>query len=88
MRIIIAAAFAAGLVLAGCSEQTQDSAEQAAKSAAADAASNTSQVLDQGAEALGNAADKVDSATDTDTATTAAGATATTTTTTTTTTSQ
>ena len=55
MRIVMAVAVAAGLALAGCSEQTQDSAQEAAKSAAADAASNTSEVLDEGAEALGKA---------------------------------
>jgi hypothetical protein len=84
MRIFMAATLAAGLVLAGCSEQTQDSASEAAKSAAADAASNTSEVLDEGAEALGNAADKVDSDSSADEAGAAGGATTTTTTTTTT----
>jgi hypothetical protein len=86
MRIVVVtAAIAAGLALAGCSEQTQQSAEEAAKSAAADAASNTSEVLDQGAEALGKAADKVDTdGSSTDVTTTASGATTTTTTTTTT----
>jgi len=48
MRIVMAAVLAGGLALAGCSEQTQDSASEAAKSAAADAASNTSEVLDKG----------------------------------------
>ena len=67
MRIVMAAAFAAGLALAGCSEQTKDSASEAAKSAAADAASNTSEVLDQGAQAVGKAADKVDNDADTET---------------------
>ena len=60
MRIVMAAALAAGLALAGCSQETQDSAQQAAKSAAEDAASNTEQVLSEGAEAVGSAADKLD----------------------------
>ena len=85
MRIVTAAALAAGLALAGCSEQTQDSASEAAKSAAADAASNTSEVLDKGAEAVGNAADKLDNDTsgETSSSTTTSDGTTTTTTTTT-----
>jgi hypothetical protein len=87
MRIVMAAVIAGGLALAGCSQETQDSAQQAAKSAAEDAASNTSEVLDKGAEALGEAADKVDNDTDGSSSTTATSDGVTTTTTTTTTTS-
>jgi hypothetical protein len=58
--MIVAAAAAAGLALAGCSEQTQDSAEELAESAAADAAANTEEVLSEGAQAVGDAAESLD----------------------------
>ena len=57
MRSILAAAGAAGLMLAGCSEQTQQSAEEAAESAAADAAANTERVLSEAGDAVGGLAD-------------------------------
>ena len=60
MRMIILAASAAALALAGCSESTQDSAEEMVESAAADAAANTEKVLSEGAEAVGDAADNLD----------------------------
>lgn len=60
MRMIVIAAATAGLALAGCSEQTQDSAEEFAESAAADAAANTEEVLSEGAAVAGNAAESLD----------------------------
>ncbi|ANU07682.1 hypothetical protein [Paraurantiacibacter namhicola] len=47
------------LALAACSEKTQDSAEEMVESAAADTAANAEQVLSDGAEAAGNAADNL-----------------------------
>ncbi|MXP40811.1 hypothetical protein GRI75_04005 [Altererythrobacter soli] len=60
MRILTLATLTAGLALVGCSERTQDNAEEMVESAAADAAANTEQVLEEGAEAAGNAAENLD----------------------------
>ena len=60
MRKLTLAAIAAGIALAGCSERTQDSAQEMVESAAADAAANTEQVLQDGAEAAGQAAEDLD----------------------------
>ena len=60
MRSILAAAGAAGLMLAGCSEQTQQSAEETVESAAADTAANTEQVLSEARDAVGGLADDLD----------------------------
>jgi uncharacterized lipoprotein NlpE involved in copper resistance len=60
MRMIVLAASAAGLALTGCSERTQENAEEFAESAAADAAANTEQVLSEGAEVASTAADSLD----------------------------
>ena len=55
MRILMALTFAAGLALAGCSQQTQDSAASAAEGAVSDTASN----LEQAAEAVSGAASDI-----------------------------
>lgn len=60
MRTIFGTVAVASLVLAGCSERTEDSAEEMVESAAADAAANTEQVLEEGAEAIGSAAEDLD----------------------------
>ena len=60
MRTFTLAVLAAGLTLAGCSERTQDNAEEMVESAAADAAANTEQVLEEGAEVAGTAAENLD----------------------------
>ena len=60
MRTFTLAVLAAGLTLAGCSERTLDNAEEMVESAAADAAANTEQVLEEGAEAAGTAAENLD----------------------------
>jgi hypothetical protein len=60
MRIFTLVMLTAGLALAGCSEGTQESAEKMAESAVADAAANTEQVLQEGAEAAGKAAENLE----------------------------
>ena len=79
MRISMAITFAAGLALAGCSQQTQESAASAAHDAVSDTASN----LDQAASAVSGAASGIgdnDETTATSTTTSSNGTTTTTTT--------
>ncbi len=55
MRMLMIGAMAAGLVLAGCSQKTQDNATAAAQGAVSDTASN----LDVASSAVSNAANDI-----------------------------
>lgn len=59
MRLTLPVIVIGALALAACSEETQDNAQEMVESAAADTAANTQKVLDQGAEAAGNAAENL-----------------------------
>ena len=59
MRTLPLIGLAVALAASACSEKTQNNAEEMVESAAADAAANTEQVLSEGAEAAGNAAENL-----------------------------
>lgn len=59
MRTLPLIGIAAAFALSACSEETQNNAEEMVESAAADTAANAEEVLSEGAEAAGNAADNL-----------------------------
>ena len=61
MRAIFAAAAAAGLAIAGCSEQTQESAGEMVESAADDVATNTERAVAEAERTLDNLGDELGS---------------------------
>lgn len=63
MRAILVAATAAGLALAGCSEQTQESAGEMVESAADDVAANTERAIAEAERTIDNIGDEVGSGT-------------------------
>ncbi|WP_126172546.1 hypothetical protein [Altericroceibacterium xinjiangense] len=60
MRTILLAISAGGLLLAGCSESTETTAEQTVDSAATDTAANTEFVVDETSEAISEAEARLD----------------------------